>query len=158
MGADIPSLTLSKISDSGAAAGYGVTDNSANADVSSTDENLITARTLYYQLAKKGYTTNTGTVTSVGTGAGLTGGAITGSGTIKANLTSDTQLAGAALSVTEDANRIYPVRVDKNGKLAVVGPWTNTNAGYITATGAAGDILYWSAADTPAHLTKGTNG
>lgn len=156
--ADIPSITLAKISDKGDAAGYGVTDNSANADVTSSDTNLITARTLYYQLAKKGYTTNTGTVTSVGTGAGLTGGAITGSGTIKANLTSDTQLAGAALSVTEDANRIYPVRVDKNGKLVVVVPWTNTNSGYIAATGAAGDILYWSAADTPAHLTKGTNG
>lgn len=33
----------------------GVTDNSSNADVTSSDTNLITGRTLYYQLAKKGY-------------------------------------------------------------------------------------------------------
>lgn len=155
---DIPSITLAKISDSGDAASYGVTDNSSSADVTSSDTNLITARTLYYQLAKKGYTTNTGTVTSVATGVGLTGGTIQTSGTIKANLTSETQLSNAALSVTEDANRIYPVRVDKNGKLVVVVPWSNTNSDYITTTGSAGDILYWSAANTPAHLTKGTNG
>jgi hypothetical protein len=48
-----------------AACAKGVTDNSSNADVANNDTNLITGRTLYYQLAKKGYTTNTGTVTSV---------------------------------------------------------------------------------------------
>lgn len=155
---DIPSITLAKISDSGDAASYGVTDNSGNADVTSTDQNLITGRTLYYQLAKKGYTTNTGTVTSIATGVGLTGGTITTTGTIKANLTSDTKLNNAALTVTEDANRIYPIRIDKNDKLVVVVPWTNTNSNYLTTTGAAGDIIYWSSADTPTHLTKGSNG
>ena len=59
-----------------------VTDNTSNADVSNSDTNLITGRTLYYQLAKKGYTTNTGTVKSVATGGGLTGGTITTTGTI----------------------------------------------------------------------------
>lgn len=34
-----------------------ITDNSSNADVTSSDTNLITGRTLYYQLAKKGYLT-----------------------------------------------------------------------------------------------------
>jgi len=48
-----------------AASAKGVTDNTTNTDVTSSDTNLITGRTLYYQLAKKGYTTNTGTVTSV---------------------------------------------------------------------------------------------
>ena len=65
-----------------AAAAKGVTDNSSNADVTSSDTNLITGRTLYYQLAKKGYTTNTGTVTNIATGSGLTGGPITTTGTI----------------------------------------------------------------------------
>jgi len=37
-----------------------------------------------------GATTSTGTVTSVATGAGLTGGPVTTSGTIKANLKSET--------------------------------------------------------------------
>ena len=63
-----------------------------------------------------------------------------------------------ALTVTEDANRIYPIRIDKNDKLVVVVPWTNTNGNYLTTTGAAGDIIYWSSADTPTHLTKGSNG
>ena len=78
-----------------------------------------------------GYVTSSG-VTSVATGAGLTGGTITGTGTLKANLTSDTALSNAALSVTEDANRIYPVRIDKNSKLVVVVPWTNVNSSYLT--------------------------
>lgn len=145
--ADIPILTLSKISDAGTAAGKGVTDNSSNADVTSSDTNLITGRTLYYQLAKKGYTTNTGTVTSVGTGVGLTGGAITTSGTIKANLTSDTALTNAAQSVTESASRVYPVRIDKNSKLAVVVPWTDTNT----------LVNYSLAATTKAYLMASSN-
>lgn len=58
-------LTVSNTYTLGAACAKGVTDNSSNADVTSSDTNLITGRTLYYQLAKKGYTTNTGTVTSV---------------------------------------------------------------------------------------------
>ena len=49
----------------GTAADKQITDNSSNADVTSSDTNLITGRTLYYQLAQKGYTTNTGTVTSI---------------------------------------------------------------------------------------------
>ena len=77
----------------GAACSRGVTDNSANADVTSTDTNLITGRTLYYQLAKKGYTTNTGTVTSVATGTGLTGGTITTTGTISINSTYQTYIS-----------------------------------------------------------------
>lgn len=77
----------------GAAAVKGVTDNSSNADVTSSDTNLITGRTLYYQLAKKGYTTNTGTVTSVTltSGTGITvsdsGTAITGSGSRTISIT-----------------------------------------------------------------------
>ena len=69
-----------------------ITDNTSNTDVTSTDTNLITGRTLYYQLAKKGYTTNTGTVTSVTAGTGLntsadqadsaTKGSITTTGTL----------------------------------------------------------------------------
>lgn len=58
------------VKDINAAAYKGITDNSSNTDVTSTDTNLITGRTLYYQLAKKGYTTNTGTVTSITLKAG----------------------------------------------------------------------------------------
>ena len=73
-----------------------------------------------------GATANTGTVTKVSTGTGLTGGDITSTGTIKANLTSETKFTNAAADATETAGRVYPVRVDKNGHLAVNVPWENT--------------------------------
>ena len=86
-------LTVSNTYTLGAACAKGVTDNSSNADVTSSDTNLITGRTLYYQLAKKGYTTNTGTVTSITltSGSGITvsdsGTAITGSGSRTISIT-----------------------------------------------------------------------
>ena len=83
-----------------------------------------------YDLAN-GKTANTGTVTKVSTGAGLTGGDITTTGTVKANLTSETKLTNAAADGTETSGRVYPVRLDKNGKLAVNVPWTNTNSSYL---------------------------
>ncbi len=73
------------------------------------------------------FTTNTGTVTSVGAGSGLTGGPITGSGTLKVNITEETRLSGAAAETTEVPGRTYPVRLDSNGKLAVNVPWTDTS-------------------------------
>ena len=51
-----------------------------------------------------------GTVTNVATGVGLTGGPITSEGTIKANLASETALAG---------DDVLPVGVNSSGKLAV---------------------------------------
>ena len=69
-----------------------------------------------------------GTVTSVGTGAGLTGGAITSTGTIKANLVSETKASAAASATTStQSNRLYPVSLDKDGKLAVNVPWVDTD-------------------------------
>jgi hypothetical protein len=61
-----------------------------------------------------------GTVTSVATGVGLTGGPITSSGTIKANLNSETSIG------TIGSNKVYAVGVDSNSKLAVAVPWTDT--------------------------------
>ena len=94
----------------GTAAAKGVTDNSSNADVTSSDTNLITARTLYYQLAKKGYTTNTGTVTSItlkaGTGISLdTTGAITTSGERTITNTGVLSVAGNTGTITADTLR-----------------------------------------------------
>ena len=68
-------------------------------------------------------TSNTGTVTSVATGAGLTGGKITGSGTIKAKLVSETRLSDDSLEVDDSYDRTYPVLLDKSGNLATVVPW-----------------------------------
>ena len=76
-----------------------------------------------------------GTVTSVATGDGLTGGAITTSGTLKANLRSFTKLTNASAAATETANRVYPVALDKDGYLSVNVPWTNVNNSYVTSSG-----------------------
>ena len=90
-----------------------------------------------------------GTVTSVDTGVGLTGGPITSSGTIKADLTSDTELQNAAVTVSEVAGRIYPVRSDSNGKLAVVVPWQNTDTTYTATNTSIGSASNWSAGSAP---------
>ena len=70
-----------------------------------------------------------GTVTSVATADGITGGPITTSGTIKANLKSYTK------NTAEIGGRLYGVELDKNGKLAVNVPWTDTNTDTHLTTG-----------------------
>ena len=39
------------------------------------------------------------------------------------NLTSETELENEAQDATEEEDRVYPVRMDANGKLAVNVPW-----------------------------------
>lgn len=127
-------IAASEISGLGAAATKAVTDNSSNADVTSTDTNLITGRTLYYQLAKKGYTTNTGTVTSVTLtqGAGITvsdsGTAITGSGSRTISITGMNTSSGSTskcltekgtwASFTNNAGTVTSVQVQASGPLS----------------------------------------
>lgn len=80
-----------------------------------------------------------GTVTSIATGAGLTGGTITNSGTIKANLKSETKSTLAAADMGSTANRQYAVGIDKNDKLSVNIPWTDNNTTYsLTQDGSDG--------------------
>ena len=128
------SITKSQVSDLGtigAAAAYGVTDNSTATAVTGDDTNLITGRTLY----NAGYTKNTGTVTGVTAGAGLTGGTISTSGTIALSLLSDTAVTGVAASTTTTtANRTYPVILDENSKLAVNVPWAGSSGTYAGAS------------------------
>lgn len=89
-----------------------------------TDVSLVTTGEKATWNAK---TSNTGTVTSVATGAGLTGGTITGSGTIKAKLKSETASTLDSTAMGSTANRQYAVGVDKSGYLSVNVPWTDSN-------------------------------
>ena len=98
------------------------------------------------------YTGNTGTVTSVGSGDGLTGGAITTTGTLKTNLRDYTKLTNDSSAATETANRVYPVALDKSGYLAVNVPWTDNNtwnanalnvAGYVAAPTSSNANMVW---------------
>ena len=63
------------------------------------------------------------TYTKVVTNNGLTSTWASGTLTAKANLVSDTKLTNAATADTEVADRVYPVALDTNGKLAVNVPW-----------------------------------
>ena len=68
-----------------------------------------------------------GTVNSVASGDGLTGGPITSTGTLKANLKSYTKLVNDSTAATETSDRVYPVVLDKTGYLAVNVPWTDSH-------------------------------
>jgi hypothetical protein len=72
-----------------------------------------------------------GTVTSVSGINGLTG-TVTTSGNLSANLVNYEPFSNAAQDASYEANRLYSVRLDSNGKLAVNVPWTNVNPNYIT--------------------------
>jgi len=73
----------------------------------------------------------TGTVTKVSTGAGLVGGDVTTTGTLKAALSSETTSTLAAVAMGSTSGRQYAVGLDKNGVLSVNIPWTNTNSEYV---------------------------
>ena len=110
----------------------------------STESKLISASVLKNSIESYGYSTTTGTVTNVATGAGLTGGPITSTGTIKANLLSETKSGDtAAAGINGDAKRLYAIALDNTGKLAVNVPWVNTT--YSNATQSIAGLM--SAAD-----------
>ena len=130
--------------------------------------NVITAGTYASQTAKVGdmFISNgsnwvlvpsgdeaSGTVTSVATGAGLTGGTITTSGTIKANLKSETASTLDSAAMGSTSNRQYAVGVDKSGYLSVNIPWTDTNT-KVTSVG----NHYAPTADANAELSVDASG
>ena len=72
-----------------------------------------------------------GTVTSVATGVGLTGGPITSTGTIKAALVNETKSAiASSYTAAASGDKFYAVQADKDGKLGVRVPWTDNNDNY----------------------------
>lgn len=85
-----------------------------------------------------GSASGTGTVTSVTAGAGLSGGTISVSGTIKANLKSETQSTLTAATKGTTSSREYAVGLDANGNLSVNVPWTGTVTKVSTGAGLTG--------------------
>lgn len=102
-------------------------------------------------------TSNTGTVTSVTGTQGLTGSGTT-TATLKANLKSYTPNSNAI------GGKLYGVELDKNGKLAVNVPWTDTNTkvtsvdNHYKPTGftAKTSDLYKVSIDAAGHITGAT--
>ena len=83
--------------------------------------------------------TDTNTAHGHSAGIGLVGSGNAGTSgtyTYKVALKSDTKNANAALAVpSANANRFYPVEADKDGKLAVTVPWTDTQKSDATING-----------------------
>lgn len=89
-----------------------------------TSTNLVSAKQVADYIASLNYSTTVGTVTSVAAGTGLktaSGSAITNTGTIKANLKSE-----SSLGTIGTTSKLYAVGVDSNDQLAVNVPWTDT--------------------------------
>lgn len=108
-------------------ADFGITDLNKSDDVNVSSP--ANGEVLKYDSATQKWinsTVTSGTVTDVTAGAGLSGGTITRSGTIKANLKSETESALTAASKGSTADREYAVGLDANGNLAVNVPWTDT--------------------------------
>lgn len=89
-------------------------------------------------------TIGSGTVTKVSTGAGLTG-EVTTTGTIKADLKSETKSSLTAASKGSTASREYAVGLDSAGDLSVNIPWSDTRDFKIgtTKSGATDNTLYF---------------
>lgn len=121
--------------------GYGVTDNSSATAVTSTDTNLITARTLYYA----GYTKNTGTVTSITV---KTTSPISGGSDTAATATGSWTISHANSGVTAGTYR--SVTVNATGHVtAGTNPTTLSGYGITDAKIASGVITLGSNTITP---------
>lgn len=116
----------------GTAAAKGVTDATANTKINSSDENLITARAVYYGLPIINNSNNYTRGTSIY--APSTGG--TANYYLKANGATATPTWAAFSNSTVGLGNV------------------SNNTALNNTTGAKGDIIYWSAANTPAHLTN----
>lgn len=125
------------------------------------------------------YTTNTGTVTKVTAGSGLSIGTTAGG-----NFTTTGTINHTNSVTAQTTQALYPIKIDACGHITTYGTavtslpasdvydWAkastkpsytasevglgnvSNNANLNSTTGAKGDIIYWSAANTPAHLTN----
>lgn len=94
---------------------------------SAADTTIPTSKAVWSAISGASGYGKTGTVTKVSTGVGLTGGDITGEGTIKAKLKTETAFTADSAAQTNTANRQYMVGIDKSGYLSVNVPWTDAN-------------------------------
>ena len=99
------------------------TYESKTASSGGTDISLCTTGEKYTWNNK---TSNTGTVTSIATGAGLTGGSVTTTGTIKCKLKSETKSALTSAERGSTSSREYAVGLDASNNLSINVPWSNT--------------------------------
>ncbi len=108
---------------------------------------------------------NTNTSHSHSAGVGLTGSGSAGTGsgtyTYKVNLVNETAASNAASYTAGAASKFYAVQLDKNNKLGVYVPWTDTNTDTgvtsVSVTGTGNAITTASISGRALTLTKGTS-
>jgi len=100
---------------------------------SSGEESGLMSAAQYTKLAGIETGAKKGTVTKVSTGAGLTGGDITSSGTIKAKLKSETADTDNVPATLTSGGIILPVKVDKAGYLAIRIPTVSSTQSGVTS-------------------------
>ena len=103
----------------------GYSASGANIPVQLSSEKAYVALTSTAITTALGFTptANTGDITGVTAGTGLTGGGASGSVTVSANLNST-----SSLGTIGTTSKLYAVGVDVNGKLCVSVPWQNTTS------------------------------
>lgn len=103
----------------------GYSASGANIPVQLSSEKAYVALTSTAITTALGFTptANTGDITGVTAGTGLTGGGASGSVTVSANLNST-----GSLGTIGTTSKLYAVGVDENGKLCVSVPWQNTTS------------------------------
>ena len=133
-------------------------------DGNTTSTNLVSAKQVADYIAGLNYSTTVGTVTSVAAGTGLTtasGSAITNTGTIKANLKSE-----SSLGTIGTTSKLYAVGVDSNDQLSVKVPWTDTTHNFYVgasqakanaAVNAGTDVYLTTKLSSAAAANNGTN-
>lgn len=99
-----------------------------NSDITLYNKSSITHKVTFGRLVSliKNKIAESGLITSINTGAGLTGGVITTSGTIKCKLKTEALSSLASSAVSTMADRQYPVNLDKDGNLSVNVPWSGS--------------------------------
>ena len=107
--------------------------------------------------------TNTDTNTSHNhsAGVGLTGSGSAGTSgstyTYKVNLVNETKASNAASYTAGAASEFYAVQLDKNNKLGVYVPWTDTGYTSLSVTGTGSVVTNVSGSGRALTVTKGTH-
>lgn len=132
-----------------------------NSDITLYNKSSITHKVTFGRLVNliKSKIAESGLITSINTGAGLTGGEITSSGTIKCKLKSEVPSSLASVSVSTTADRQYPVNLDRDGNLSVNVPWAgDTYIGEKGVTVANNKISATLKNNTPSSLSSASMG
>ena len=119
-------------------------DANGNITISSTDTN-----------------SDTNTSHNHSAGVGLTGSGSAGTSgstyTYKVNLVNETKASNAASYTAGAASQFYAVQLDKNNKLGVYVPWTDTGYTSLSVTGTGSVVTNVSGSGRALTVTKGTH-